>query len=90
MPDGRLLKLEEVAYKLGVSYMKARQLVLYDEAIPHQKVGARGIRVREADLEAYMTKMQGREEAQSGSKRDTGDKDRREPYTGRQILGDRQ
>ena len=49
-----LLRLEEVATKLGISYTAARVIVLTDKLIPYITVGARGVRVEEAELEKYM------------------------------------
>lgn len=49
-----LICLDEVAGRLGVSNLKARKLVLYDEVMPHKQVGPRGIRVLEDDLESYI------------------------------------
>jgi len=79
--DIKILTLHEVAHKLGISYPRARVLVLYDEKIPSFKVGSRGIRVREQDLENYITKQQV-EKSESTERPDT-----REVYPGRQVLG---
>lgn len=70
MPNDRLLRLEDVAYRLGISHTAVRMLVLYEQAIPHVKVGVRGIRVKESVLEAYIKEL---EEAQSGSKKHRAD-----------------
>lgn len=86
MSNSKLLRLEEVAHRLGISYTQARMLVLYDEKIPCFKVGARGVRVKEEDLEAYIAKQQIKEGKEGGSERDAGDKNTREPYEGRRIL----
>lgn len=82
MPDGILLTLEDVAHKLRISYNQTRKLVLFQKAIPYVKVGARGIRVRETDLENYIAKLEkvGEEKATESQG------DIREPYVGRQIL----
>jgi len=79
------LRLEEVAMRLRISYTQARMLVLYDEAIPHFRIGARGIRIREADLEAYIAgrAVKGEEATESSSQSTT-----KEPYVGRQILSE--
>ena len=84
-----MLRLEEVAARLAISYTQARMLVLYDEKIPYFKVGSRGIRVKAEDLEKYITSTeQKKEEATSGTKDipTGGLKDTREPYLGHQIL----
>jgi excisionase family DNA binding protein len=91
MPDIRLLRLEEVAHRLGISYTQARMLILYEEEIPHFKVGARGIRVKEEDFEAYIAKQeQKKEEEKSGSEADTSGEpqDIREPYRGTGVLSE--
>jgi excisionase family DNA binding protein len=48
-----LLRLEEVANRLGISYQLARALVL-DGAMPSVKVGPRGVRVHEEELQKYI------------------------------------
>lgn len=48
-----LLKLEEVAARLGIGNGAARILVL-EGTIPMVKVGPRGIRVEEEELERYI------------------------------------
>lgn len=58
-----LLRLEEVASRLGMSYTQTRILVL-EGTIPMIKVGARGIRVEEAELEKYIANH--RQEAKHG------------------------
>lgn len=80
MANQQLLRLEEVARRLSISYTKARILVLYDESIPYVKVGARGIRIREEDLEKYIANLEYKQEAPSEVV------DTREAYEGRKIL----
>jgi len=87
--DIKILTLQEVAHKLGISYTQARVLILYDEKIPYFKVGSRGIRVKAEDLEKYITSTeQKKEEATSGSKdiSTTRYPDTRQPYGGRGVL----
>lgn len=88
MSNGKYLKIEEVAVRLNISYMQARKLMLYDEVIPYFKVGSRGIRVNEEDLEAYIDKLQKKEEKPSGSEGDKGREhhEPREAYRGRGVL----
>jgi len=91
MPDERLLRMEEVAARLGISYHHVRMLVLYDKSIPHFRVGSRGIRIKEEDLNTYIAKLENKKEKEeqiSGSQDDTvgGVEDTREPYTGRNVL----
>lgn len=74
-----LLRLEEVATQLGISYTQARVLVLYDNTIPYVTVGVRGIRVEEKALEKYLEKLR---KTPSGSE----EMPTREPYKGREIL----
>lgn len=86
-----MLRLEEVAKRLGISYPAVRMLVLYEEAIPHISIGARGIRVREADLDSYIKSQEEKEGKTSGNQSDREHPDIREPYGGRQLLqGDKQ
>ena len=52
---GKLLRLEEVAARLKISYFKARNLILrHGSPLPYITVGSRGIRVDEAELEKYI------------------------------------
>ena len=81
MPDGILLTLEDIAHNLSISYNQARKLVLFQKAIPYVKVGARGIRVKEEELDKYIKSLSTKEEVTGISQDDT-----REPYVGRQIL----
>ena len=81
-----LLRLEEVAQQLGISYTQARVLVLHDEKIPHVTIGARGVRVDAEDLKKYVEGLQ--KEGKSGSTDVREDRDTREPYTGRRVLPD--
>ncbi len=76
-----LLALKDVARRLNISYPAARMLVLYDEKLPYFKVGSRGIRVKEEDLENYIAKQgqKGKEEVPGSEARET--------YEGRGILG---
>ena len=53
---GNILKIEDVAATLRISYMKARSLIL-DGEIPHYRVGARGIRVDSEVLDKYIQTM---------------------------------
>ena len=86
--SNNLLRLEEVASRLGISYTAVRELVLHSEAISYFRVGSRGVRVKEDDLEAYIVKIQVKEEIPSGSTDDRSGKpqDTRETYTGRGVL----
>lgn len=77
-----MLSLDDVAKRLNISYQAARMLVLYEEAIPYFKVGSRGTRVREEDLEAYIAK-QGKEVEEEAPEEGQGS---REPYLGSGIL----
>jgi len=84
MPEIKILTLQEVATRLGISYAAARSLILYDNAIPYFKVGSRGIRVKAEDLEKYITSTeQKKEEAPSKDKSATPTK---EAYEGRGVL----
>jgi excisionase family DNA binding protein len=49
------LTLEDVASRLGISYNQVRAL-LADGEIPYFRVGKRGIRIKEADLQAYLAR----------------------------------
>ena len=49
-----LLRMEDVASRLGISYHQARALIIVEGKIPHMKVGARGIRVDATHLEEYI------------------------------------
>ena len=69
-----LLRLEEVAVRLGCSYPQVRIMVLNEGKIPYVKVGVRGKRVKESDLRAYIA-------GQGGKSEDT-----KQPYKGRRIL----
>jgi len=77
----KLLRLEEVAYRLGISYTAVRELVLHSNAMKHFKVGSRGVRIRETDLENYIAKLEQGKEKAAESQEDT-----REVYEGRGIL----
>lgn len=81
----RLLRLEEVATRLGMSYTQVRMLVLYNQAIPYSKVGSRGIRVKESELEKYINKLEEKRK-ENGSARDKAGGDTRRPYEGRRVL----
>lgn len=80
MPNGILLTLENVAHKLSISYNQARKLVLFQKAMPYVKVGARGIRVKEEELDKYIASLERKEEV-TGETVDT-----REAYEGRGVL----
>ena len=82
MADIRLLRMEEVAQRLGISYTAVRALILYDNAIPYLKVGSRGIRVREEDFEAYIKSLEHKDKTASE------EAPSREAYKGRKVLGD--
>ena len=79
----RLLTLSEVATTLRISVAAARKLILYEEAIPHIKVGAPGFRVREADLEKYIDSKQQTSKETTGESQDTPTK---EAYKGRTMF----
>ena len=85
MTDGRLLRFEEVAQRLSISYNRARVLILYDKLIPYVTVGARGIRVREEELEKYIASLSKKEESGSKGNVSKGSQDTRELYRGRGI-----
>ncbi len=51
--SGRLLRLDEVADRLSISKSMAWKLIAYGQ-IPSVRIG-RAVRVRPADLEAYIT-----------------------------------
>ena len=51
-----LLRLEEVATRLGISYTAARAMTV-EGVIPSFKVGERGIRVESEELEKYIAKQ---------------------------------
>lgn len=74
-----ILTLEEVAHRLSISYTAVRELILHDEAIPHFRVGSRGVRVKEEDLNAYIAKIEQNQEKEEVP-------DTRKVYEGRQIL----
>jgi len=63
---GELLRMEEVASILQVSYMQARQLIVVEKVIPSCRVGSRGIRVDHNDLDKYIAKI--KKEAKSGTR----------------------
>lgn len=83
--NDKLMRLEEVAAYLGISYTAARVLILYDNVMPHVTVGARGKRVKESELKAYLKRLEegkkhGDDTGNSGS---TGHIDTRRPFKGR-------
>lgn len=81
----QLLRLEELAIRLGISYTQARVLVLYDEVIPHVTVGARGIRVKEDELEKYIAGLE--KKGGVNGNQDSGEyPDTRRPFEGRRVL----
>jgi len=51
--DRRLLRIEDIAERLAVSRSMAWKLIAYGQ-IPSVRIG-RAVRVRPADLEAYIT-----------------------------------
>ena len=51
-----LLRLEEVATRLGISYTQAR-IMVYDGKLVSRKVGTRGIRVEEEELKRYIASL---------------------------------
>ena len=55
---GQLLRMEDVASRLGISYHQARTIIVVDDKIPYIKVGARGIRIQEEDLDKYIKSLE--------------------------------
>lgn len=94
MKNNRLLKLDEVAKRLGISPLEARILVIKKGAMHYTKVGKLSLRVKESDLEAYMSGLKPKEAkptpltSPSEGERDATDTqpDAKEPYSGSQLL----
>lgn len=94
MANNRLLKLDEVAKRLGISPLEARILVIKKGAMHYTKVGKLSLRVKESDLETYMAGLKPKEstkEAKPAPHTEEGDAkdtqpDAREPYSGNQLL----
>ena len=84
MEDERLLRLEEVAHRLAYSYPQMRKLIIGQGIIPYIKVGARGIRVKKSDLDAYIASMGHDKPIKEEAERKPVDK--REPFMGRKSL----
>ncbi len=66
-----LLRLEDVAVRLGMSYNQIRALVVQG-TIPSIKVSSRSIRVEEAELNKYIAKMKEESRVQGLHGRDEG------------------
>ena len=54
---GQLLRMEDIASRLGISYHQARTIIVVEEKIPYVKVGARGIRIDEDAFEKYLEEL---------------------------------
>ena len=82
MEDDRLLRLEEVAQRLAYSYNRTRELIIGKGIIPYTRIGARGIRVRKSDLDAFIANMGYDKPVKEEAERKLVDK--RELFKGRQ------
>ena len=87
MANNRLLKLDEVAKRLGISLLEARILVIKKGAMHYTKVGKLSLRVKESDLETYMAGLKPKE-AKPTPPADATEPlpDAKEPYAGNQLL----
>lgn len=89
MEEDRLLRIEEVAHRLGYSSSRIRRLITGKGVIPYTRIGSRDIRVRKSDLDAYIATLGHREEPKKEEAKEKPKEkpaEVREPFEGRQSL----